>query len=104
MQVYRGSWSCIEDVESSFNLPAGHLKKLKIIVAAYDYGSGGYEGYAFVLFKKDRKFYEVNGSHCSCYGLEDQWAPEQVSVAALKYRIANGKLHDLVDGKDLVLR
>ena len=47
------------------------------------YGGGSYEGDAFVLFRKDGKLYEVNGSHCSCNGLEGSWSPEQTSVAAL---------------------
>ena len=47
------------------------------------YGGGSYEGDAFVLFRKDGVLYEVNGSHCSCYGLEGQWKPEETSVAAL---------------------
>ena len=47
------------------------------------YGGGSYEGDAFVLFRKDGKLYEVNGSHSSCYGLEGQWNAEETSIAAL---------------------
>jgi len=47
------------------------------------YGGGSYEGDAFVLFRKDGKLFEVNGSHCSCYGLEGQWGPEETSIEAL---------------------
>jgi len=36
-----------------------------------------------VLFKRGGKLYDVNGSHCSCFGLEDQWLPEETTVAAL---------------------
>ncbi len=50
------------------------------------YGGGSYEGDAFVLFRKDGKLYEVTGSHCSCYGLEGQWAPEATTVEALEAR------------------
>lgn len=52
--------------------------------AAYENES--YEGYALVIFSKEGKLYEVNGSHCSCYGLEDQWSPEETSLDALRMR------------------
>ena len=63
------------------------------------YGAGGYEGSAFVLFERDGELYEVNASHCSCYGLEDQWDPEETTVDALAYRLNEGKLGD-ANGED----
>ena len=36
--------------------------------------------------------WEVNGAHCSCYGLEGQWEPEETTVEALRYRVNNGTL------------
>jgi hypothetical protein len=56
----------------------------EILLAAYE--TSGYEGYAFVVYRKDGKLYEVNGSHCSCYGLEGQWNPEETTAEALKMR------------------
>jgi hypothetical protein len=53
------------------------------------YGHGSYEGEAFVLFEQGGKLYEVNASHCSCYGIEKQWSPEETSVEALQQRLAN---------------
>src|SRR3569833_1297734 len=50
------------------------------------YGDGSYCGSAFVLFEKEGKLYEVNGDHCSCYGLEGQWAPEETSWEAVAMR------------------
>jgi hypothetical protein len=48
-----------------------------ILYAVYD--GGGYDGWARVIFVgKDGKIYEAGGSHCSCYGLEDQWDPDEV--------------------------
>ena len=50
-----------------------------IIFAAYS--CAGYEGEAHVVFEgTDGKYYEVNGSHCSCHGLEDQWEPEETTL------------------------
>lgn len=66
------------------------FKDAEILLASY--GTPSYEGYAFVLFRRDGKLWEVNGSHCSCYGLEGQWDPEEVSVEALRYRMDKGQL------------
>lgn len=57
-------------------------KNIEILWAEYD--MDGYEGSAFVLFRKDGKLYRVDGSHCSCYGLEGQWLPEETSWEVLK--------------------
>ena len=34
----------------------------------------------------------MNGSHCSCYGLEGQWEPEETDLEAIRHRLLNGKL------------
>ncbi len=63
-----------------------------ILLASYVYEN--YSGEAFVLYKdvRDNKLYEVNGSHCSCYGLEDQWEPECTDTASLRHRVLEGYL------------
>ena len=66
------------------------FKNVEILLASY--GTPSYEGYAFVLFKRDGKLYEVNGSHCSCYGLEGQWNPEATSAKELLKRVDEGHL------------
>lgn len=66
------------------------FKGAEILLASY--GTPAYEGYAFVLFKRDGKLFEVNGSHCSCYGLEGQWEPEETTVEALRHRMKYGRL------------
>jgi hypothetical protein len=81
-KVFYGNWSCAEDVFSGFNIP--HQKDIDFIYADYD--TLAYEGYAFAIFLKDGKLYEVNGSHCSCNALEDCWDPEETSVIALMSR------------------
>ena len=54
------------------------------------YGQANYSGDAWVLFEEDGKLYEVNGSHCSCNGLEGQWDPEEVTLEEIEYRLLNG--------------
>lgn len=65
-------------------------KGIKVLLASY--GHENYLGDAFVLFKKDGKLYEVNADHCSCYGLEGQWEPEETTVESLLHRLNAGNL------------
>ena len=81
-------YSCRDDIPPSSENPA--YKDVEILLASY--GAPSYEGHAFVLFRRDGVLWEVNASHCSCYGLEDQWCPEETSVAALRYRLDHGSL------------
>lgn len=66
----------------------GYYKDINIILATYDLES--YEGYAYVLFERNGNLYEVDGSHCSCYGLEGQFSPEDVDMAELEHRLLEG--------------
>lgn len=55
-------------------------------VLVWDYSCEDYSGNAYLLYRdsRDGLLYEVHGSHCSCYGLEDQFSPEKVSTKRLK--------------------
>lgn len=55
-----------------------------VLFAFYSYEN--YSGYAFVLFQRGDDVFEVNGSHCSCNGLEGQWDPKPTTWAALSMR------------------
>lgn len=79
-----------EDIIHEFNLKENDLNNVNILFAVYEYENCS--GTAFVLFEKDGELYEVNGSHCSCYGLEDQWIPEEASLDELKHRLDKGEL------------
>jgi len=65
-------------------------RPINILFASYSYQD--YSGDAFVLFERDGKLYEVNGGHCSCYGLEGQFEPEETDIDVLKHRLIEGKL------------
>jgi hypothetical protein len=54
------------------------------------YGQDNYQGDAWVLFEENGKLFEVNGGHCSCYGLEGQWEAEEVVLAELENRLTKG--------------
>jgi hypothetical protein len=72
------------DVIEEYKAPADALDGAVVLLAWYGYGD--YCGESLVVFKKDGKLWEVNGSHCSCMGLEEQWKPEETSWEALKMR------------------
>jgi len=69
-----------------FEIP--DLNGIKILFAFYNYED--YSGDAFVLLEKENKLYEVNGSHCSCYGLEGQFDLEEVNLTELEQRLNKG--------------
>lgn len=73
-------WNGFDDLSDELK---EEIINLDIIVAFYTYEC--YSGYAFVLYRKDGKLYEVNAYHCSCYGLRD-WEPEETSKDALLKR------------------
>jgi len=91
--MYKGNFERKEDVFQEFDVSEKEQEGVNILLAWYGYGD--YDGSAFVLFERDGQLYEVEGSHCSCYGLEGQWGPEETSVEALRHRIEKGSL-----GKD----
>lgn len=63
-------------------------ENIKILFATY--GNANYEGDAWVLFSKNNELFEVNGGHCSYYGLEGQWKKEPVVLKELKNRLEKG--------------
>ncbi len=70
---YRGEFSAWNDVSESFG---GGCPKTEPRYVFAEYQVSGYEGYSTVISSKDgKKFNVVEGSHCSCYGLENQWEP-----------------------------
>ena len=93
--MYLGDFTCKEDVLREFSYSYTSVdddmkenQDINILLAIYTYEY--YDGSAFVLFERGGRLYEVNGGHCSCYGLEGQWEPEETSVEALRHRIENG--------------
>lgn len=86
MEVYQGAFGSWSDVCREFqelvDLPD------EVLLAAYD--TPAYEGYADVIYRQSDRYYWVHGSHCSCYGLEGQWAPEQYSSEQLIEALRRG--------------
>jgi len=89
------------DVIRDFEAPADALDGADVLVAAYEYEN--YSGDAYVLFRRGGKLLEVSGSHCSCYGLEGQWEPEETAAETLLARIERGGDWYIHGVKDAVL-
>ena len=93
MNVYFNNWAGPDGLSlmcRDFEINPEELEGAVVLLASY--GTGSYEGDAFVLFERGGVLWEVNGSHCSCYGLEGQWQPEETSAEALRVRLAAGGL------------
>ena len=45
--------------------------------------------------------FEVNGSHCSCYGLEGQWDVEEINIKELEQRLTKGTFGEREFKKEL---
>jgi hypothetical protein len=70
------------------------------ILAAY-YSYEDYSGDAAVIVRgRDGVLREVYGSHCSCYGLEDQWKPEEVVPSELLARAERRFAEEPSDWRD----
>jgi hypothetical protein len=86
-----GCFANMDDLCRNFNIDEKtDLEGADVLLASYDID--GYEGTAFVLYQQNGKLYEVNASHCSCYGLEEGWNPEETSVEAIRFRMEQGTL------------
>lgn len=74
----------IDKIVSEFEANSSTVKKYKYLIAYVDYGS--YEGTGWILMrdKETGKLYENHSGHCSCYGNEDQFEPEETTIQYLQ--------------------
>jgi len=92
-KIYFGEFKNRADVEKVFDVK---LDDSINILCAY-YGTGGYNGWAYVFYQQEGKLYEVDGVHCSCFGLEGQWEPDETSFIAIKHVLDKGTKYDIYD-------
>ena len=79
-----------EDIFAEFEVGKEEREGVEILFAWYN--CPPYEGNAYVLFRKDGKFYDIVGGHCSCFGLEGQWDPTETTIEALRMRCEKGSV------------
>lgn len=72
------------------------IENFEVLIAYESVGAYGCDSSSFFLLKdKEGKLYEVHGSHCSCFGFEDQFNPEETLIEALKFRIEKSNGHSV---------
>lgn len=87
-EAFVGGFNDAADVLGQFAAEPNALDGAEIHLAWYGFGS--YDGEACIIYTQGGKLYEVNGSHCSCDGLEGQWSPEETTWEALAHIFRNG--------------
>lgn len=104
------------EIMEQFGAKPDQMKDVIILYAYYTYED--YSGSATVIFIKDGRLFEVHGSHCSCYGLDDGgWRPEETTVETFIHYINRGAkpmgvdyqmivdlLKELTDSNDITLQ
>lgn len=110
--MFLNDWkdSGLKGMKGDFGIDDAALEGVTVLLASYTYED--YSGDAFVLFERGGNLYEVNGSHCSCYGLSEsslsdytttQWQPEETTVEALRHRLEKGHVGEIADALRQVL-
>lgn len=79
--VFFGDFTSVADIEREY-AQIGCLDGCRVLYA--EYVCEDYEGNSVVIFERDGQLFRVEGGHCSCYGLEDQWAPEAITLERLR--------------------
>jgi hypothetical protein len=72
---------------SAFQITKDDLAPYQVLIA-FEW-DGGYEEANWFLLRKGKRLFENHASHCSCYGFEGQFEPEQTT---LKY-LCSDKFH-----------
>lgn len=75
-----------QHIVSSYEVEPSIVDKYEILVAYESVGSWGCDSSSWILLKEKSTgdLFETNGSHCSCYGFEGQFEPEETSVEYLQ--------------------
>ncbi len=68
------------------NYETNDVRNYEILIAYESVGAWGYDSSSWFLMRKDGKLYENHGSHCSYYGFEGQFEPEETTKESLLAR------------------
>lgn len=90
MKAFFDDWEDgeLDQLVRDFDIKPADVEGCEFLYASYTYED--YSGSAYVLFRKAGKLFQVEGSHCSCYGLEGQWEPDEVVPEQLILRLKKG--------------
>lgn len=92
--IYLNDFDCEEDVFGAYNVPLDDRADVEILLADYTYKDWAGDSYVLFRSKSTGKLFEVYGAHCSCYGLEGQWDPEEVESDDLRVRCGFTRLKE----------
>lgn len=94
--MYLADWkeTGLNGLLKDFEISEEVLKGSEILLAYYYQDNDEYVGNAVVLFRRDSSLWLVIAGHCSCYGLEEQWEPEETSIEALKQILTKGSMFE----------
>lgn len=86
---YDGGWASVDENPTVSMLRYRYEQPdipedIDIIVSATTYED--YQGIGLTVYCHEGVCYEVNSSHCSCFGHEGQWEPEEIKVGELLSR------------------
>ena len=85
--MYLGEFKNWNDVRKEYKTSTPEPEE--VIVADYD--REDYEGSSVVVYRNSDTYYVIYASHCSCYGLEDKFDPEEYTKELLiKYLLDCG--------------
>lgn len=75
-----------EALAQTFYVDKEEVARFAVLVAYVSEGPWGCDSSAYVLLRdwNTGEYYEVFGSHCSCYGFEEQWDPDKTDIRFLK--------------------
>lgn len=70
-EIYHGfdDW---KDVQEQYEMSEPEAEE---VICAYYGADYCYSGESLVVYRNGGNYFLNEGSHCSCYGLEGQWAP-----------------------------
>jgi hypothetical protein len=68
------------DIVDNYQIEKSIVDTYKIVVAMCEYGDYDGSSYFLLIHRSTGKLYEVFGGHCSCYGFEGQFEPEETTV------------------------
>jgi hypothetical protein len=75
-------FNSLDDVCEHYEINREDLNKYNVVYCYYLYEN--WTGNSELLLEKDGKLFVVSASHCSCYGLERQFEPEEISVKEIE--------------------
>lgn len=100
-EIYMHSFSSKEDICSELDIDKSTLEDCHVLLAYYHVGSWGCDSSSYILFEdKEGKLFENYASHCSCFGLEGQWGPEEVEVDYLNHKMNTEGILYFIGGYD----